>query len=45
MLLKSKVAQSCNIPMVVLEKQAKENAVKYESLIKDFVGGDLYGEN
>ena len=45
LLLKSKVAQSCNIPMVVLEKQAKENAVKYESLIKDFVGGDLYGEN
>ena len=45
LLLKSKLLSRCNVPIVVLTAQAKENAFKYESLIKDFVGGDLYGEN
>lgn len=46
LLLKSRVLKNCNIPIVILEKQAKEYGESYNKIMKDLEEDeDLYGES
>ena len=46
LLLKSRVLRSANIPLVVLEKNAKEYGESYDKIMKDLEEDEtLYGEN
>lgn len=40
-LLKSRALSKCNVPIVVLEKQAKEWGNKYDEMSKDFIGREF----
>ncbi len=45
LLLRSKVLSNCNIPIVVLEKQAKRHGAKWDEIMKDLEEDEsLYGE-
>lgn len=46
LLLKSKLVKGCNVPIVVLTAEAKENGQKYDELVKDLREDEsLYGES
>lgn len=46
LLLKSRALKDCNVPIVVLEKQAKEYGESYEKIMKDLEEDeDLYGKS
>lgn len=45
-LLKSKLLEKCNVPIVVLEKQARESGNTYDTIMKELEEDEsLYGEN